>query len=329
MSLPIFQKVWDFTALNQRIPFVSLNDTTASYLFGLKNYLVATMGGTVVYSSDGVTGPANAADHTDRWLTKANCATRATVAAAAQSFVVILWAGAHVMLDYQGASDDVLRISVSQGALFTPAATGTNQPTATDEQILNTGVSQINATASADRVYSIIATTDKTAFRVAMFRQGTLINLWGIERVSEAPGVTAGVVCSFSSSINVGSSIASAGYVGGSASAANAIGSQIARINGVNIQTGGGIVAFNGSVSATVFATVPELNGAAPLFPIFVGSNVAANTGWIGTRYDMFFAFTNGGVAGDTYDDLAQITRCVMVGYVLIPWDPTKGLVTS
>ena len=125
-ALPAFLKTWNFAGINQRISFVSLNDTMASLLFKLKDYLVVTLGAaqtTTGFTSDGTTGPTSATDHTDRWVTKANATTRGLIATSnSMSWAVIPWAGAQLLLAYQGASDDVARIAFSQTASYRPAS---------------------------------------------------------------------------------------------------------------------------------------------------------------------------------------------------------------
>lgn len=88
MTLPALQKSWLFST-NNRISFVSLNDTMARLLFGIKNFLVGTVGYTVKYSCDGTTGPTSANDHTDRWLSFSSCTTRGAAAGNPQSFIVL------------------------------------------------------------------------------------------------------------------------------------------------------------------------------------------------------------------------------------------------
>lgn len=331
MTLPVYQKGWDFTSLNNRISFVSLNDTMGRWLFGQKNYMVATRGVTVQFSCDGTTGPTNSSDHTDRWTDQTKAETRATVAAAAQSYIVLNVMGGQLMFTYQGASDDIARISFSPGSNFVLAGTTTNQPTATDEEVLLATTSLINATTSADRVWSIVMSTDNTVLRQVLCRQGVIVLAWGIEQVNPAPGISSTQVVGFSNA-GVYNNIFTTGGAAGGPGAVNAIGSYITRIASTNIQPCGGAVAWNASASANSFAANPELNGGCPVFPLFWGSTTVSNTGWIGTRWDCYIAYSASGaiVIGNVLDDVVQATRVMCIGSAgLWPWDPTKGLVTS
>lgn len=118
MPNPAFQKTWDFTGLNQRISFTSLLDTSSRLLYGIKNYLVGTMGAALVFSCDGTTGPSSQVDATDRWASFSDCDTRSSVSGAAQSSAVIAWGGGQLLLAFNGASDDIFRVAFSPGSLF-------------------------------------------------------------------------------------------------------------------------------------------------------------------------------------------------------------------
>jgi len=327
-SLPTFLKTWDFAYLNQRYSFVSLNDATASVLYNTKVRLLAN-GGTVVYTCDGTTGPSSSSDHTDRWSSKANCTTRGANAASAQSFAVISYAGVHVLLTYQGASDDICRFAFSQGSLYTPAGTANQQPTATDETKWSEAVTVVGATASADRLHSVLCSTDGTIMRQCIFRQGTMIDWVSIERISEAPGITTGTVVAANNgtSATYQSPTGQGGALGTSASA-GAAGCMTARVASTNVTAPGGGVLFNNSASP--FSANPELNGGALVFPLFFCSTASNNTGVLGTRLDAYYALTNASqVNGFTYDDIAQSERLMVVGPILQPWSSTTGLTTS
>lgn len=337
MNLPVYQKAWDFNGLNTRLAFTtSLNDIMGQYLYTIKNYAVGVRGGTVQWTCDGTTGPTNSSDHTDRWASKANAITRATIAAAAQSWVVFNFAGVQILLTYQGASDDIARVSFSPGSNFVLAGTTTNQPTASDECVLLAATSLINSTASADRVLSIQASTDNTVLRWALHRAGSQISVIGIEQLQIAPGVSFTPVLGWSVGANLYGNLVASGGIGGPSAAANGLGSTIMRVAGTNIQPCGGMVAWNANLTAnswnTVFAANPEVNGGASIFPAFVGSATSGSTGWIGIRWDCYIPYSNIGntATGVVYDDLAQGTRLMLIGAAgAWPWDPTKGLVMA
>jgi hypothetical protein len=326
-ALPTFLKTWNTTLINQRIPYVSLIDATESLLYGVKNYLVATMGASVWGSCNGTTG-----DNTDRWASKANVATRGANTGVANSWAVIAWAGGQLCLSYVGATDDVARISFSQGSLFVLAGTPTFTPTATDEVVIATGITLVGATTSTDRVWSIVATSDRSVFRVCLFRQAAVVESWGMENIVEGPGVTVGTIIGWNSNLNMPTTLVTAGnQAGTNSSSTGGINTFAAWYNGAARQLFGGTVAFNATVATSVFAVPsPELNSGCPSFPVLIGSAAASNTGWLGTRIDMFWTWGNGNNIGDVDDDVSQGTRVIwMPGGYTQPWDSTKGLLLS
>lgn len=183
MPVPALTKTWTITP-NNRISYVSLNDTMARYLFGVKQFLKAN-GYTVRGSSDGTTG---AMDLVDRWITSANVTTRGAAAGNAQSWIILRdGAGVDILLTYQGASDDIARISFSPGQLFIVAAPPQNQPTATDEQVVSSAVSLISATASGDRLWFGWVDSTSRLCRFAIARQNAWVGrFWGIEEFTPA-----------------------------------------------------------------------------------------------------------------------------------------------
>jgi hypothetical protein len=183
MATPRLTKAWTVTP-NLRVTYVSLAATMGWFAYENKTALIAA-GWTMKFSSDGTTGPSSGADTTDRITSAATFVTRATVAAAAQSWFVVQNAdGVQLMITYQGASDDICRISYSHGGLFTLAGTTTHQPTATDEMVLSTGNSVINATTANDRVMTIWCTTE--SWCNALFRQATMQAFMSVEKFDSA-----------------------------------------------------------------------------------------------------------------------------------------------
>lgn len=173
MAFPAIQK---FTAagqlLNQRITFVSLLATMGGYITGITNQAIAK-GYTVAGSCNGVTG---AMDGVNRCTTAAGFAVRGTVAAAAQSWIVITAAnGAQTLFTYQGATDDIARISCSPSGVFVAAGTPSNQPTATDEALGPATQSLIAATTSGDRIFNVWIDSAHNGWRAAIFRSNILV----------------------------------------------------------------------------------------------------------------------------------------------------------
>lgn len=175
MTIPTQVRSYNYS-LNNRITYTSLNDLVASVGYGTKNFLIATCGLTLKYTCDGTTGPTSGSDHTDRLASKANFTTRGAASGNAQSFWVITDAnGADWMMAYQGATDDIARISYSPGGLYTPAGTANQQPTATDEVVVQSANSIVGSTTSADRVWHAICSTDKKAFRFFIARSNVCV----------------------------------------------------------------------------------------------------------------------------------------------------------
>jgi hypothetical protein len=319
LHLPPITRSWLFSP-NNRIVFVSLNDTMARLLFGLKNFLVATAGYTVKYTCNGVTGPTSSVDHTDRWLTFANVTTRATIAGATQSFAVLTDGnGCDLLLTYQGGSDDVARISFSPGGLFTPAGTSNQQPTATDEQVMVSGTTLINATATFDRVWHVMATRDKKLFRFFVYRAGTMTYSWGLEFCN-----TLGVLAQSSmfsppvvgwATSNSTITVASTGsVVGGSNPGSNG---GIAKISGISGVAVGGCSEGYLNSFANPF-TCDLQGGGAIIVPVGFASNTAGASGKIGNRIDCWYGFWNAlPTQGDALGDLTH----VFMGTGIYPWD--------
>ncbi len=209
MAKPQLTKSWTISPNVRYTPFVSLNACMGWFLYEHKRAMLAA-GFTVKFSSDGTTGPASAADTTDRWASQSSGPlTRATVAAAVQSWIVMQNVdGVQTLLTYQGASDDIARISMSQSGAFTLAGTTTHQPTATDEVICTSTMSVINATASGDRVMHMGCTTE--SWWSATLRAGSWVQFMGIEKIDPAcdTAVLAQpyVVCRYTN-LNIGETI--------------------------------------------------------------------------------------------------------------------------
>jgi len=436
MALPTLVKTWTHS-VNNRITFVSLNDTTARLLFGIKNFLVATMGYTVKYTCNGVTGPTSAADNTDRWISFSNASTRGTSAATAQSFAVLtdsnpgafatgtltttanfangetvttgtktytfqtvltnvngnvligataqasllnlasainlgpgagaLYAnsttantfvsgapgvstlvltsltagtvgnatattetatnasfanatltggsGMDILLTYQGASDDIARISFSPTGLFTPAGTANQQPTATDEIVVVSALTLINATASLDRVWHAQASTDKKQFRVNIYRNSVLTYQFGVEQVTREPNMGASFVWP-SNAVGWGTFAVSPASQG-SAYASFGVGQQAqARVNATTVPYGG-IGESQGWNNVTV--AQPELQAFTPITPIgYYNNTSSALQGILGYPIDMWGCPVGGNIGqGDTFGSLGFI----YLGSRVLPWD--------
>lgn len=352
MTLPTPVKTWSFS-LNNRITFVSLNATMAALLFGVKNFLVATMGYTVKYTCDGTTGPTSGSDHTDRWASAANCTTQGASAAAAQSFCVLTDGnGVDILLAYQGASADIAVMAMSFKALFVPAGTANQQPTATDIAYILGNASLINGTASADRIWHAQASSDKTMFRVMIYRSNVCQNIFGVEQVVSSLNsnhVFSGTCVAFDQN---GADVAFGPPVIGNTaiwppdsaggpfgrpgqntltSVAQASNRAAAEIDGALIPVGGGGIAFNVASNANAENTagfsvqLPELQNFINMTPLSWSAITANFQGRVGDRIDSWMGWGASFVQGDTVGSKAF----VFMGYQLWPWDGATVPVTS
>lgn len=325
MTAPITSKVWTISP-NVRNAYVSLVDMTSWCLYENKVAMLA-VGWTVKFSSDGVTGPASGADTTDRWAARANAGVRATVAAAAQSWIVLQNVdGVQVLLDFQGASDDIARISFSPKGLYTLAGTTTHQPTASDEVVSTSAATIVNATTSADRVMSIWCAADTRQWSFVMYRANALVCTVGVERINN-----------FCGTFIFGDGASDVPYVGyrytlltrpvnhsnpstvsPTSQLLFGVTTAVARVFTVGsskvIRLGGGSIGscFEGNpggVPSNIFITnvnVSELNAGAPMTPLYWSSFFTANaTGFIGTPVDWWQMATTSAAVPAQADSVA------------------------
>jgi hypothetical protein len=319
MGLPTIQKTWTITA-NNRIPFVSLNGTMASYFFGMKAFLKAH-GYTVKGSCNGTTG---AMDAVDRWVSAADVTTRGNGAANAQSWIVLTDAnGVDLLLTYQGATDDVARISFSQGALFVVAGTPNQQPTATDEAVMSSGATLINATASQDRVWFGWVDSTSKLCRFAIARNGAFVGtLWGLELTSTSALAGANVVWSprvwgFAWLTNASLLPTSNAVAGAARVTASSV--------GTTCQMTPGCERYAANTFPWANKKLP-LQGATgyPAIPIMIGSLTANARGKFALLFDHWAGRMSGGADGDLYGTMSFIG---VAGYAAAggsgcwPWD--------
>lgn len=302
MALPNIIKTWTISA-NNRIPFVTLNGVMSQYLFGLKTFL-KTNGYTVRGSSNGTTSsPASTlvSDGVDRWVTAADAATRGAGSGNPQSWIVLRdGAGMDILIAFQGPTDDTARVSFSAGQLFTTQATGTFQPTATDEAIVLSSASGslIGTSAiAADRVWFGWVDASHKLCRFAVARSGVFTGLaWGIERVTPVVKVpTVWTPPTWGFAWNPASNILPNNTTIGIVRVSVASLAQ-------SIAVGFGIEEYLNN-SALFGAIKPEFQGgnAFPFFPLSVESNVANAHGKLGNLIDWWLARTSGAVDGDMY----------------------------
>lgn len=367
MFAPQLTKNWTISP-NLRRPYTSLLDQVGWLFYENKTKLLAA-GWTTVFSSDGITGPANGSDTTDRWTSIGAIATRATVAAAAQSWYVLQNSdGLQILLAYQGASDDIGRISYSPGGLYTLAVTTTHQPTATDEVLTCNATSLVNATTSQDRVMHIWTTTDTKHWSFALFRAGAIQHVIGVEIITSYCGTnvfdvpyvgyrhnnltlynnaTFGTVTPITS-VPSSPAVGAANNLSTHARVFTNSASRIVRVGGGWIEVAGAADGFTRTYNDVFFSAVyPALQGSwgAPCYPpIWSGERVTNLDGIIGSPIDWWIQHTNqAGVPGqtnmlpgfDTGDnpsiDPVRSNWCVALGNAMVrPWkNAAAAMLTS
>ncbi len=339
MSLPNITQTWTI-APTVRSTYTSLNQVMGDLLYQLKNFLVATMGYTVKYTCDGTTGPSSSSDHTDRWTDATKARTRFNGAGGAQSFAVLTDGdGVDILLTYDGSSDDIALISYSPGAQFTPAGTANQKPTATDECTVVSGVSLIASNTSADRVFWFWASSDKKMFRAAVWRQGTLAVVFGVEKLVSA------LISPATFALAGGGSAAKRGFfytaVNNStgspvATGSGALGEAVARVHtgagDANIVLAGG--GENGALPngiTTFNVEKPALQGGTGelIFPLQQYCYTANYDGKLGSVIDWWYTITSNNAipaGGDTFGSLQFVA---LGASAILPWDGVTTPVTS
>lgn len=185
------QKNWSINP-NVRNSYVSLADMAGWFIYENHAWM-KTHGWTVKFTCgyDGVstwTGPTNSLDTTDRIVDKTAASGRGANATSFQSWTVLTSAtGVDLLIAYQGASDDVIRLSYSVSGSFVLNGTDSRyQPTAVDEVAWCNGTSVISSATSNDRVMSIWAADDGKNWSCAIWRQGSLLLIVGLEYINSA-----------------------------------------------------------------------------------------------------------------------------------------------
>ncbi len=321
MALPTIVKTWKQLLTTgtpgSRITFVSVLDTMQNFAFKLKDGLIGGLGATTDYTlkwtSSGGVGPTNSSDNTDRLPNAAAWTPRATVAAASQAWFVVTGAfGEQILVAFQGASDDICRISFSPGGLFVLAGTTTHQPTATDEQVVLSVTSVVNSTASGDRILHIWARDDAKGFRVAIFRSGAVTApIFGVEEFTSgatAPAVITPPLMGFA-------------WSSGNIATSNLHGTFSGNARGCVIRTTVSSVAFNAqcefmtecnSVQSAIdrYTFQPELQGAGYAPYLFgIHSNTTGTRGRAGNPIDWWGVGPAGFAAGDGFGTSYQFVH--------------------
>ncbi len=338
---PAYAKTWKqlLTAgvPGQRLAFTAtVLDSSQQFAFRLKDYLVngnATTKYTVKWTCTGVTGPTNAADSTDRITSSATWITRATVAAAAQAFWVLTGQfGEQIMLCFQGASDDIMRISFSPGGLFVLAGTTTNQPTATDEQVILSATSIVGSTASADRVLQCWMRDDGKGFRAAVYRSSVLTcPIFWIEEFTPGWATGANISVSVTPAI-YGGAIATVSLIAGvivgafSANGSSTPGLLMrTTVSGAGFNAQCSFCAENGATSNALVAisgqtvTQEAQGGTFAPYPLGIITTTAGTKGRWGNVIDMYIVNPSGILAGNGFGTAFEWVHLAASGVVIWP----------
>ncbi len=289
-----FPAIVKFTAagqlLNQRSVFTSLLQVMGDYITGITNQAIAK-GYTCAGSCDGTTG---AMDGVNRCTNAAGFAVKATIAGAAQSWIVITAAnGAQTLFTYQGATNDIARISCSPGGLFVAAGTPAQQPTATDEVVGTSAATLIGATASGDRLWNVWIDSAHNGWRACVFRSNVLVgSLIGAE-LFDAAYLGTGASCAVATWCHAHTAaVASlASLALGAYAASSAGGSTRMTVSGTPLTVNMGATAkLLGAQTITENGTAQELNSSNYLLrAIGLYSNTTSAKGDVGNRYDWHF----------------------------------------
>lgn len=296
-------KAWSINP-NVRNAYASLTDMAGWWIYENHAWLI-THGWTVKFTSDGTT-----ADGNDNLLSKTDADTRGANAASPQSFTVLTNPdGVDLLIAYQGATDDIIRISYSVGGLYVLAGTPTHQPTATDEVLIISATSIVNATASADRVMSIWASDDGRGWSNVLFRAGVLQHALGLELVYSAcdPAVFAkpylayrynDLIRSQAAGVGVignptGTVAGTAGYSGSHARIFTAGVARVTRLGAGGIQPTETVPGSSQSETVFLSNTPPLQAGSMPLIPPLLCGEKATNLdGFLGQPIDWWVGYS-------------------------------------
>ena len=311
-AIPAYVRTWTQNLTTgtpgTRIPYVSLLDTTQNYLYGKKAFLAAN-GCSVVWSASNGVGPANAADHTDRWVNAAAVTPRATVANASQAWIILLDGnGGQILYAFTGGSDDVAYESYSPSASFALAGVTNQRPTAPDELVITSGNTVVGTQTSADRIWHGIISADAKAYRFCVMRSFGLVGqITYVENFTPAafgPNVTLAhpvyAGCCSSNNMTFFSNFCD------NYSPSNQ-GAQVSIVvSGVTYACGFQFACWRGSGGVGLYCNMNfgvdlQSGGYLPYPVVMYANNTAGAKGALGTPIDLWVAQPNGYVVGDSF----------------------------
>ncbi len=341
MGLPTVTQTWTWS-INNRYTFLTastLQNVTSNFMFsliGVGGFLTTTMGYTCKGSCDGTTG---AMDGVNRITAASKWTTRVNGSTSPISWIVLTdGAGIDWCFAYNSASDDIVRCSHSQGGVYVAAATPSNQPTATDECFDTTSGTWVGSTASLDRVWTMMASSDKKMWRFVIYRSGVMQSLLQGERFTNAlvspatfteanGGGTVGAIKCYSVSTQLNQ------YFGSyTASSEGTISRAHCGGQDINIKPFLAGEAASVGASTTWNAEKPALQGGTGelLFPVQMYATVASSDGKLGSMIDSWYALSNSNTTpspGDTFGNLQFL--CLSGGGPIWPLDGLTTPVTS
>jgi hypothetical protein len=334
VGLPTVSLGWDYSKINTREVYSTVNDQGGFLLFTWWRYLIDTLGWTAKYTCDGTTGPTSSSDHTDRLTTKAKCTTRGANASSAQSFGVVTTPdGVDVLCAYVGASDDILKFAMAQAGDYLPAGTATFTPTsALGETIGSTAITVIGTIGAFDRVYQLVGTTDKKNYRLWIYSQGALQSEHFFENpvssINPAFGWTKPYLIGNRGPLtfaNNGS--AGGGSTGGSSGSTGGQSHRAIRIGSTNIAADGGALKYK-QLANPFSVDSPELNGGAPIAPLVYSSIVAGFQGQIANAVDAWIPYSTNIVDGNPFGGNPSF-QFQYFNTRLVPWDSVNASVLT
>jgi hypothetical protein len=294
-------QAWCLLLAGNAQPVWTINTVYAqgTYVTNGGNVYICRTAGTSAGSGGPTTTAADIVDNTAHW-----------------QFLQVGTGQTQILLAFQGASDDICRISFSPGALFVLAGTTNNQPTATDEQVFLSATTIVNATASADRILHVWASDDAHAFRALVMRSSVVVSpAFGVEdfqagvtsfpvngsaSVATLPRATWGFA--FVNSLMTAAQITAAAY---STTAGSNYGGLVRALVSSSFFSCstllGGEASGLGAGDHSFFTFQPELQGGAGYIPWPLGmvTNTAGARGRLGNPVDWWAVSPSGGVVGD------------------------------
>jgi hypothetical protein len=343
MGYPTVTKTWTASPNNRyRFPVGSgtVLGCMQAFAFSIKTFLKVTMGYSLKGSCSAGTG---AMDGVDRWNSASDVTPRNSGAGGSQAWVVLTDGnGVDICFSFNSSSDDVFRLAFSPGGLYVAAATPNQQPTATDEVPVwnNAAITWVGVTASRDRVWHLLGSSDKRMFRCVLYRLSLPICTIGVEQITSSvvsPSTFSPAVWGWAYMNDPRFS----GSVGGLMSQGQSPpvngGGGIARVTTPgggtkNAVIGGGgrhFASIGGPTTASFTVARPELQGGTGLVwvPLTGVSETANACGKLGTRIDCWAVYTPTPTGLPSQGEQFFDRGFISIGGMVVPWDGITGAV--